>query len=272
MLEMLSFQFIQRALIGGIIVGFVASFYGVFIVQRKMSFLGDGLSHSAFGGIALGLLLNTEPLLIAVPFTILVSIGIVWLREKTKLELDTSIGILFAVSMALGIIFLSLKANYTVDAFSYLFGSILAIQNLDIWFGVVISLLTIICAFKYWKKWAYASFDSELAKSDKHKVLRDDYILSVLTAVTIVISIKIVGIVLIAAFLVIPAAGARLVSTTFYKMTVISVIFGISSSILGLLASYKLDVPSGALIILVQALIFVIAALFKFLSKRKLVR
>jgi zinc transport system permease protein len=258
MLELLTIPFMQRALIGGILVGFLASYYGVFVVQRGLSFMGSGLAHAAFGGVALGLLLNTQPLWIAVPFTILVAIGIAWVRTHTQLGNDTAVGIFFSVSMALGILFLFLKREYTSDAFTYLFGSILAVTWTDIAITAVVVLITIL-SWPFWKRWAYASFDRELAQSDRLPVIRDDYYLAVLIALTVVVAIKVVGIVLIAAFLVIPAATARLISDTFHRMTIVSVIFGIGTAIIGLGASYYLDVPSGATIILCQAVLFIAA-------------
>ncbi len=261
--EIFSYPFMQKALIAGAITGFLGSYYGVFIVQRKMSFMGTGLAHSAFGGVALGLLLGTQPLIIAVPFTVLVAVLIIYLRDRTGLEPDTSIGILFSVSVALGILFLALKENYTVDAFTYLFGSILAVKMSDIWISAGIAVISVITIFTHWKRWAYASFDPELARSDKNPVKTDDYFLSILAAVTIVVSIKIVGIILISAFIVIPAAIARLLSDTFFGMTIKSVIIGFFTATGGLILSYILDVPSGAAIILLQALIFLIAAIFK---------
>jgi zinc transport system permease protein len=259
MMEILAYPFMQRALAAGILVGFLGSYYGVFIVQRKMSFLGDGLAHAAFGGVALGMLLNIEPLWIAVPFTVLVSLCITWLKQKTDLENDTTIGILFAVSVALGIIFISLKKDYAVDAFSYLFGSILSVGLSDLLVTCFVALISCLTFFRLWGRWAYATFDSELAESDGLNVDKDNYILSVLTAVAIVVSIKLVGIVLIAAFIVIPPASSRLVSNTFSKMTILAVIFGLLSSVVGMILSLLLDLPSGAVIILTQALIFIIA-------------
>jgi len=262
MSEIFSLPFIQRAAIAGILIGFITSYYGVFIVQRKLSFLGSGLAHSAFGGAALGLLLETEPLWVALPFTVIISILIVYLKEKSKLSGDTSVGILFSVAVALGIIFLSLKKGYTTDAFTYLFGSILSVQKIDLIFSSLLALLSVGTFFSQWKKWAYATFDVELAQADKISVLKDEYILSVLISVTIVISIKVVGIVLLTAFLVIPAATARLISSTFFKMTIYSIIIGIVSSFVGLVASIQLDLPTGAVIILIQALFFTISLFF----------
>lgn len=258
MFEMLTLPFMQRALIAGAMVGFLASYYGVFVVQRGLSFLGSGLAHAAFGGVALGLLLHSEPLWIAAPFTVIVALGIFWVRERTELGSDTAIGIFFSVSMALGIIFLFLRREYTSDAFTYLFGSILAVTKIDIRITGIIVLITLF-TLPLWRRWAYTSFDRELAEADHLPVVRDDYLLAVLIAITIVVAIKVVGIVLIAAFLVIPAATARLLSHTFRSMTILSIIVGVLSALIGLFVSYYLDVPSGATIILLQAVLFFVA-------------
>lgn len=267
MIEMLSMPFMLRALAGCLVVGFLTGYFGVFIVQRKMSFLGSGLGHAAFGGVALGLLLETEPLWVGLPFTIIVALGITYLKENTKLAADTVIGILFAVSIALGIIFISLKDSYSVDAFAYLFGSILFINPYDLYVSGALLILTIAISMKYWPRWAYATFDRELARSDRINVAQDDYLLSALIAVAIVVSVKIAGIVLVSAFLVIPAAAARLTTCTFFRMTIYSAIIGILSSIIGLYVSYELDMPSGAIIILIQAMVFFSAFVMKFLRR-----
>jgi zinc transport system permease protein len=255
MLEALEYPFMQRALIAGLMVAFLASYYGVFVVQRGLSFLGNGLAHATFGGVALGLLLDREPLVVAVPFTIFISIAITWVRQKTTLASDTVIGIFFAISMASGIIFLAMQEDYTADAFSYLFGSILAITQIDLWVTGLVVLMALM-AQPLWGRWAYATFDRELAMADRVPVKFDDYLLSMLMAVTIVVSVKVVGIVLISAFLVIPAAAARLLAHRFYTMTWLSILIGLTSTLVGLWGSYWLDVPSGATIVLIQAGIF----------------
>lgn len=260
MIDLFSMPFMQRAFVAGCLVGFLSSYFGVFVVQRRLSFLGTGLAHAAFGGVALGLLLRTEPLWIAVPFTVLVALGINWIRTSTRLAGDTAVGILFSVAVALGIVFLSLRQDYTADAFAYLFGSILAVTNADIWVTAGVAVVAAIL-LPMWSRWAYATFDSELSRADGLTVVRHDYILSVLLAVTVVVAVKVVGILLVAAFLVIPAAAARLLSRTFFAMTLLSIGIGVLSAIAGLLFSYVLDIPSGATIILVQAVIFGVAAI-----------
>lgn len=266
MLELLSLPFMQRALLAGVLVGLLASYFGAIVVQRGLTFYGNGLAHAAFGGAALGLLVGMEPLVVAMPFTVAVGVGIVWVRERTRLSGDTTIGIFFAVSMALGIIFLSLRREFSADAFSLLFGSILAVQWVDLWvtLGVVgMTLLTL----PLWGRWAYATFDRELAQSDRIQVLRDDYILAFCLAVTVVTAVKVIGIVLIAAFLVIPAAAARLIARTFFSMTIVSMIIGSASAVVGLGISYYVDIPSGPAIILLQAAVF--CALIPFQAGRR---
>jgi len=248
-----------RALVGGILIGALASYYGVFIVQRKLSFLGSGLAHAAFGGVALGLLLQTEPLFIAIPFTILVAVLINWIRIHTRLAGDTAIGVLFAVSVSLGVIFLSLRKSGSADAMTYLFGSVLSVSEADLWVLAGLALSGVATFNHFWGYWAYATFDTEIAKADGIRVNRDDYILSILLAVTIVVSIKVVGILLIAAFLVIPAASARMLTRSFRAMTLYSVMIGSVSVLVGLFISYGLDLPTGAVIILVQSVVFGIA-------------
>lgn len=254
-IEVFQADFMQRALVAAILTGALASYFSVFVVQRKMSFLGSGLAHSAFGGIALGLLLGLKPMLVAIPFTLAVAHLIEFLRKRSKLHADTLIGVFFSVSMALGILFLSLRSQYSAEAMSYLFGSILSVDLPDLWVGLGLTILCLLF-LPLWRNWAYTSFDSELAKADRIPVGRDNLILISLLAITVVISSKILGIVLMAASLVIPGAAARLLSFSFGMMTLLAIGIGVLSSVSGLFLSYWFDIPSGACIILVQALIF----------------
>lgn len=247
--------FMQRALFASVVVGALASYFGVFVVQRRLSFLGVGLSHAAFGGVALGLLLQVDPLWVAVPFTVVVAIGINVVTRLGNVAGDTAIGIFFAVAIALGVVFLALTPRYTADAFAYLFGSILAVQPSDVWLIGGVAAVTLVL-LPMWGRWAYASFDRDLARAGGVRVDRDDLLLSVLLAITIVASVKIAGIILVAAFLVIPAATARLVTRRFRNMTLASVATGTTTAAGGLALSYVFDVPSGATIILLQAAVF----------------
>lgn len=263
MSEILSAPFIQRAFWGGIIVGFLGSFYGSFIVQRKMSFLSGGIAHSAFGGVALGLLLGIVPLYTAAPFAVAAALAVEWLKGKTKLAPDALIGVLFSLSTALGVIFIYIREDYSADAFSYLFGSILAVTSEDIRAAAALAAITAAISVKYWGRWAYATFDEELAMADKIPVKADNYLLFSLTALTIVISMKIVGILLISAFLIIPPAAARLVSKTFFTATVVSISVGAVCVVGGIAASVAFDMPSGAAIVILESAVFATFMLLK---------
>ena len=259
MFEAWSLPFMQRALLAGLILALLAGYYGPFVVQRGLSFLGSGLAHAAFGGVALGLLIGVEPLWVAVPFTAAVALGITWVRERTSISGDTAVGIFFALSMALGIVFLSLKREYTSEAFTYLFGSILAVSTTDLWVSAILLALTAL-TLPLWGRWAYATFDRELAQADRVPVLLDDYLLAFLVALVVVVAMKLVGLLLVAAFLVIPAASARQRARTFAGMIVGAALIGVVSVIFGLQISLQFDILSGATIVLIQAAIFVVLA------------
>lgn len=263
MIEILTSRFILYAYLAIILIGFSAGYFGVFVVQRKLSFLGNGLAHAAFGGVALGILLDTQPIYIAIPFTIIVSILITYYKDKSNISGDTLTGVFFSFAFALGIIFLSLKETYTTDAFNYLFGSILSITSADLTILLLMSIITVLTFFRYWSRWAYSTFDYELAIADRLPVKFDNYILSICISLIIVLSLKIIGLVLISSYLVLPAAIARIYSKTFFQMTVLSMIIGIITGLIGIVLSVLIDLPTSAVIIALQSLVFVISLSLK---------
>ncbi len=256
--EIVYASFFQRALIAGVLVAFVAGLLGVFVIQKRLSFLAGGLAHAAFGGVALGILLQQEPLLTAIPFTILTAIAIRWVEERSPVTPDTAIGIFFALSMALGIIFLSKSNTFAVDATQYLFGSILLVSQSDVYASVLLFFSSLLVLFS-WSRWGYAALDSELAEADGVNVRFDDYLIYVSVALIVVLSIRIVGVVLIGAFAVVPAASARLMSRRLITMTFLAVALSVFSVVAGLFLSVVLDLPSGAVIILLEVAIFLVA-------------
>jgi zinc transport system permease protein len=268
MIELLQYPFMQRAFVAALLVGSVASFFSVFIVQRRMSFFGSGIAHASFGGVSLGLLLGWDAFWLAAPFTLLISILFVWLSKNSRLESDSIIGVLSSLAMALGIVFLSMRTTYSQDAMTLLFGSLLAVQASDLWWS---SLLFSAClSFGwYWRRWAFATFDRELARLEKRATDFDDYLLAALISLTVVTAIKVFGIVLLSAFLVIPAASSRLIAQSFRQMTIGSISIGVSSSITGILFSYSFDIPTGAAVILVLSFVFALSFLYnRFYSPR----
>jgi len=278
LLEALSLPFLQRALVAGVLIAVGTGLLGVFVVQRRLSFLGDGLAHAAFGGMGIGafaivtsgllgsgMALLNNPIWIAVPFSAIVAVIIYLMRSRTDLSSDTAIGVAFAVSVALGVMFFSLippDTNLGLSLMDLLFGSILGVRRIDLTVMLVVVGLTSVIMLATWGALAYATFDEELARSDGVKTGALELTLYVVAAVVVSVSAVVVGVILMAAYLVIPAATARLAARTLAQMTVLSVLFGGLATVAGLLLSFVLDVPSGATIVLVQAALFVPAALF----------
>ncbi len=259
MWEALSYPFFQRALLAGLFVALLGGLLSPLVVQRRLSFLGDGLSHSVFAGIALGLFLRQEPLLFALPFALLVAMAITYLSARTDLSQDTAIGIFFALSVALGGVFLSQARGFVADPLAYLFGSLLAVAPQDLWaLGVLLALASAL-ALRLLGPWAYATFDRTLAQADRLPVGRHDYLFAGLLAVALVVAAKVVGLLLLAAFLVIPGATARLLASTFSGMVLASLLLALLATGLGLFLAFLLDWPSGPSIVLTQAALFALA-------------
>ncbi len=266
--EPLSQSFMVRAMVCGAMVGGLCAAIGVFVVQRGMSFIGDGLAHAAFGGIALGLLLDVSTnaaTWVALPFTVLVALGIGWVLRSGRLGGDVATGVFFSVSFALGVLFIGLRPpdRPMVNIESILFGSILAIGEQDLIVVGIVAGATALVLIGTWTRLAYATFDPALAKLSGVPVAALDYMLLALTAVVIVVSVKTVGIVLVSSFIVIPAATAGLLARSLTRMTLGAVVMGVVGSTLGLFASYHLNVASGATIILTLGVGFILALVAK---------
>jgi zinc transport system permease protein len=267
LLEPFTQSFMVRALIAGTMVGALCAAIGVFVVQRGLSFIGDGLAHAAFGGIAIGLLIGVatdHATWAALPFTVLVALGIGYVLRRGKLRGDVATGVFFAVSFALGVLCLGLRPSSApaVNVESMLFGSILAISQHDLWIVGGVTTMTGVLLASTWSKLAYATFDPELAVLSGIRVATLDYMLLGLTAVVIVVAVKTVGIALVSSFVVIPAATARMMGRTLASIAVISVLLGVFGAATGLVLSYHLNVASGATIILMLGMCFALTFAF----------
>lgn len=256
MTELLSHTFMQRALIEAVLVGGICALIGVYVVLNGLSFIGAGISHSTFAGVAIGLLLGINPLITALLFSTAVALSIGWVSEKTDLKHDTSVGIFFAATMAFGVLLIGMMKDFYVDVFSYLFGNILALTAADIWISLGMTLLIGAMIILLYKEFLALSFDAEIASVMGLPVRTLHYLLLVLIALTVVLSVKSVGVVLVSALIVTPAAAAYQLTVSFRRMMLLSVIIGIGSAVSGLLLSYWIDVPSGAGIVLVATLVF----------------
>ncbi|MFI5396342.1 MAG: metal ABC transporter permease [Candidatus Binatia bacterium] len=259
MTELLSYGFMQRALIAGVLVGVLCGVLGFFVVLKRMSFIGVGISHSAFGGIAIGVLLGIEPLIAAAAFAMIVAWGIGWLSRTGRLHEDTSIGILFSSAMALGVALISLSRTYQVDLFGYLFGNILSVSPGDLWLLAGISLFVLAAVVLLFKEFLFLSFDEEVARASGLPVDTLWFLLLTCLALAVVAAIRVVGIILVEALLVIPAAIGYQVAQGYRAMVWVSVLSAVVAAIAGLFISYFFNVAAGATIVLTLTLIFFLA-------------
>lgn len=257
--EILSYGFMQRAFIAGIAMAFFCGMISVFIILRGVSFLGSGISHAAFGGVAIGFFLGINPILTALIYCIIVAFAIDLISEKGRLAEDTSIGIFFSTSMALGILLVSLSRSYTIDLFGYLFGSILSISTEEAYIATGLSLMLIALFSLILKDLLYVTFNEELSIINGLPVRFIKSLFLVSMAIAIVIGIKVVGVVLVSALLVIPGAIARLLTQRLLWMIVISALSAIISTVSGLFISYIYDLAPGGTIVMILSFLFSIA-------------
>lgn len=256
MIEALQYTFVQNALIGAVLASIACGIIGSIIVEKKLVMMSGGIAHSTFGGIGLGYYLNIEPIIGGLLFSVLAAIGIVNIKRKTNIHSDTIIGIFWAIGMALGILFIALAPGYPPDITSYLFGDILMVTRWDIIFMLIIDILiflTISTLFVYWNAFL---FDDEFANTLGIRTRLFDYVLFILIACTIVVLIKVVGIILVMALLTVPPAMAKQFSKSLKVMMFISVGIGILFCISGLMLSYLYNIPSGATIILLSGFVY----------------
>ena len=255
---LLQYEFMRNALIAGLLASVSCGIIGAFVVVKKMVSISGAISHASFGGIGLGYFLRVSPILGGLFFSILSALGMGLVSRRTRLSEDTAIGIMWAVGMAAGIIFIGLTPGYAPDLFSYLFGSILTVPLLDIIMMLVLDIFIIIVISLLYKEFFAISFDEEFATVMGVPTEALYLTLLCLVALTIVILIRIVGVILVIALLTIPAAAARQFTYNLKLMMVLSIVFGALFTFAGLLLSYYLDLASGATIIMVSAVSFFI--------------
>ncbi|WP_455757632.1 metal ABC transporter permease [Sulfurimonas sp.] len=266
MLEALSYDFIQNALIAGIIVSFISGIIGSLIVVNRMVFLAGGIAHASYGGIGIAIYSGIPIFFGASIFAVTAALFMAFITINQRERIDTFIGLIWAVGMAIGIIFVDLTPGYNVDLMSYLFGSILAVNRDDLYFmGSLFVLIVFIVTFWY-RDILAVSYDSEYAALRGTNVKFFYTLILVLSAFTVVVAIKVVGLILVIALLTIPIYIAHNLSSSLYSMMIISGLIATVFTVIGLWMSYSFDLTSGACIILVSALSLMI---FMIVSKIK---
>jgi manganese/iron transport system permease protein len=252
-------EFMVRALVASAFIGLTCSVIGVFVVLRNMSFIGDGLAHASFAGIVIAYLLKINLYVGGLIFAVLTAIGIGSISRRSELSLDTTIGVLFTSAFALGVLLMSRVRNYVSDLQDFLFGNILGVDRLDIVLVVSLAIVVLCIVVALYKELLFSSFDPVMAQASGLPTEFLYYLLLVLLAITIIVSLQAAGIVLVAALLVTPAATAYQLTTRFREMMIVSACVGVGSAIGGLYASYYLNAASGATIVLAATACFFLA-------------
>lgn len=269
MFEILTYPFMQRALIAGIISGVLLGWIGVFVTSRQMSFIGDGIAHASLAAIALAILLGWSPLPIAIIFAILAAIVLYIIDQYTSISQDAAIGILFTAGLALGVVLLQFHDGYVPDLVSFLFGNILAVQTSDlITISIVAVIISLLLAANL-RQFLFITVDPEGASLTGIRNNLIELALYIITAVAVVLSVKIIGIVLVSGLLIIPSATTKGFVKSFNAFQIATIVISILNVAIGLTLSVVLDWPSGATIILWATAVFVISRIMLVLRQKK---
>ncbi len=262
MLDVLALGFLQRALVAAALTGGLCSMIGVFVVLRGLAFIGAGTAHAAFAGIALAYLIGAQPMPLAIAF----GLGTAWatglLEERGRLKLDVSIGIFYTATMALAILFIGLMKTYNAEVYGYLFGSILSVTSEELRWTGILAFLVVGLIVLFSKEFFFLAFDQDMAEASGVPARRFFFLLLTLVAVTIVVSLKVVGAILVFALLLIPAATAYQLTSSLRRMMNYSVAIGVLVSVTGVLLSFQFDLPAGPAIVLLATGVFFLSIAF----------
>ena len=259
MIELFQYTFIRNAIIAAVLVNIACGIVGTFVVVKRIALLSGGISHATFGGIGLGYFLGINPIITAIPFSLASAFAIGALSKKGKLSEDTAIGIFWAAGMALGIIFINLTPGYAPDLFSYLFGNILTIPITDLFIMLALDLVVIILVIVFFKELLALSLDEEFSAVIGIPTNVFYIMLLMMVSLSVVLLIRIVGIILVIALLTVPAAICRQFTYNIKNIIISSIITGTILTIGGLFLSYMLDMASGATIILLLTFAFALS-------------
>lgn len=254
----LKYQFLQNALAAGLLASIVCGIIGVIVVEKKLVMLSGGIAHTSYGGVGLGYLLGFEPILGAFLFAVGGALAIGWISRRKAANADIIIGLLWSFGMALGILFVSLTPGYPPDMTSYLFGNILSVTRGDVALMVCLTFLVATAVLSLFDTWKAFLFDGEFAAVMGIDTGKLEYLLLVLVAVTVVVLIRVVGIILVLALLTAPAAVASLLADSLSKRILLSVLFGAFFCLSGLWLSYLLNIASGACIVMISAVCYIL--------------
>lgn len=269
MIELLQYAFFQNALLGSLLTAIACGIVGTYIVARRLVFISGGITHASFGGLGLGFYLGMNPILMAMIFSVLSAFGVEWASKSQNIREDSAIAGVWSLGMALGVIFIFLTPGYAPNLSTYLFGNILTISLTDIYWIALLVIVLIFIFSLFLKEIVYVAFDTDFAVTQRLPVKWVEYTMMFFIAVTIVLSIRLVGIMLLMSLLTLPQITVNLFTSDFKKIIWGSIGIGFLGCLAGLILSYYLNVPSGAFIILVLVLLFLISKGVLFLIHRQ---
>ena len=267
LLEPFQFEFFRNGTVAAVVVGGLCGLIGVYIVLRGMSYIGHGLSHAIFGGAVVTYLLSVNFYVGAGRWGFLAAVLINQTVRRTKINADAAIGVITTASFATGVALISRTRHFNLNFEAALFGNILGVSQSDVWVVVGVSLLIALAIFFMYKQLLFTTFQAEVAEVYGVKTEWVDTLFALILAATLIVSMQILGVTLIAAALIIPAITARLLTDSFNRMGVISIIVGALTGLLGMYLSYYMDIASGASIVLLQAVVFTVVLLISSLQK-----
>ncbi|HLR21613.1 MAG TPA: metal ABC transporter permease [Tissierellaceae bacterium] len=259
--DIIQYEFLQKALFTSVVVGILSGVIGSFIILRGMALMGDAISHAILPGVAISYMLGINYFYGAVVMGIITSIGVGFLSQNTKLKGDTSIGIVFSSFFALGVMLL-MKAQTAVDLTQILFGNVLTVRDQDMWLTFGIGIFVLLCVYVFYKEFLITSFDPVIAKAYGMNTNLIHYLMMILLTLVTVASLQTVGVILVVAMLITPAATAYLLTTKMNRMIALSALIGSASAIIGLYFSFEYNLTSGSVIVLTTTFFFILAFLF----------
>ena len=268
-MNILEYSFFQNALLGSLLASVLCGFIGTYIVTRRLVFISGGITHASFGGIGLGVFLGINPILSAMVFSVLSAFGVQWMSRRGDVRGDSAIAVFWTFGMSLGIICCFLSPGFMPDLPSFLFGSILTIGQADLWLLAALLVAVAIVFALLYRTILSVAFDVDFARSQRLPVAFIEYLMMALIALTIVGTLRMVGIVLSISLLTIPQMSANVLTHNFKRMIAWSIVIGWVDCLMGLGLSYALNVPSGASIIFVSILVYVVLKIGNIVLKKR---
>ncbi len=259
-LEIFEFAFMRRAFLAGLVIAVLCPSIGLFLVLRRYALLAEGLGHIAFGGVSVGFLAGIDPVLGAFGMAGISAIAIERLRRQGRLGGDTAIGVLIALGLAIGVVASSIAGVFNARLLGFLFGSIILVAPRDLYLIAVVGTVMMLVVTLFGKELFYICFDEEAALANGLPVKFFTMLLTIMTAMTVVVSLRIVGVLLVFALIILPVATAMQIAHSFRQARLLSVLFGLISVITGLFAAFYLDLPAGGAIVLISGVLFVVVS------------